>query len=147
MREQTIRIVTYLRSSRSAVWEALTNPDVTQRYWGGSRVESDWQVGHPLVYRRDGAVTDEHMLLECDPPRRLVHTFHPVFGVYASESPSRVTIELESALDMVRLTLVHDGFPPDSATFTACRDGWPRILSNLKTLLETGETLDVFAFE
>jgi uncharacterized protein YndB with AHSA1/START domain len=147
MDEQSIHIVTYMRASRAAVWEALTNPEVTQRYWGGSRVESDWQVGAKLVYRRDGEVTDEHVLLECKPPERLVHTFHPVFGAYAAEAPSRVEIELEAARDMVRLTLVHDGFPPGSLTYAACREGWPRVLSNLKTLLETGETIDVFAFE
>jgi uncharacterized protein YndB with AHSA1/START domain len=144
--DQRIVHVCYIAATPAAVWDALTNPDVTQRYWYGTRIESDWKVGSKILYVVDGKVTDEHTVLAIDVPRRLVHTFHPVFGEFETERPSRVTLTIEQSGAVVRLTLAHDDFPPDSAVFVACSKGWPMILNNLKTLLETGAPLPAFEF-
>jgi uncharacterized protein YndB with AHSA1/START domain len=139
--------VAYIAATPRALWDALTNPEITQRYWGGTRLESDWKVGSTLRYRRDGAVTDEHTILAVEPQRYLSHTFHPVFtDEFRAEPPSRVTFTLERGGAVVRLTLLHDGFRPGSNVFVACSEGWPMVLSNLKTLLETGRALPPFKF-
>lgn len=146
MHEQRIFEVTYIRTSMPALWDALTNPDVTQRYWFDTRIESDWKVGSKVQYLRNGELTDEHVILAIEKLRSLSHTFHPLFGEFRSESPSRVTFTMEESGAVVRLTVVHDNFPPESKVFRACSDGWPMILSNLKTLLETGTPLPAFTF-
>ena len=143
---QRICHVAYIATTSTAVWDALTNPETTQRYWFGTRIESDWKVGSKVLYVVDGKVTDEHIVLAVDPQRALSHTFHPVFGEFEKEPASRVTFAIEQSGKVVRLTTVHDGFPPNSAVFVACSKGWPMILNNLKTLLETGEPLPVFSF-
>jgi uncharacterized protein YndB with AHSA1/START domain len=146
MKEQKIFEVVYIRTSASAVWDALTNPDVTQRYWFDTRIVSDWKVGSKVQYLRNGELTDEHVVLEVEKPHTLSHTFRPLFGEFQSESPSRVTFTMEESNGVVRLTVRHEGFPPESKVFRACSDGWPMILSNLKTLLETGTLLPAFTF-
>ena len=99
-----------------------------------------------MLYLRQGEVTDEQVVLAVDKPHRLSHTFHPLFGEFRAEPPSRVTFSLEASCEVARLTVVHDAFPPDSKVFRACSDGWPMILDNLKTLLETGSPLPAFSF-
>jgi uncharacterized protein YndB with AHSA1/START domain len=146
MNEQRIFEVIFIRSSLAAVWDALTNPEVTQRYWFGTRIESDWRVGSKVLWLRNGEVTDEQVVLAVDPQRSLSHTFHPMFGELKAEPPSGVTFSLEENGGVVRLTVIHDSFPPESKVFRACSDGWPMILSNLKTLLETGTPLPAFTF-
>ena len=138
--------VVYIRTSADDVWNALTNPDMTERYWLGTRIESDWKVGSKVHYFRNGEIADEHVVLALDKPRTLSHTFHPLFGEFRNEAPSRVTFTLEENGGVVRLTVVHDDFPPESKVFRACSEGWPMILSNLKTLLETGKPLPEFTF-
>jgi len=140
----TIAIALYIAATPEAVWNALTNPDVTERYWGGTRIESDWQVGSKVIYRRNGHVMDEHDLLTCERGRRFSHTFHPTFGEFRHEPASRVTFEIVPGGKVVRLTMVHDQFSENSAVFTACSAAWPMILSSLKTLLETGAALPAF---
>jgi uncharacterized protein YndB with AHSA1/START domain len=147
MDQPRIICVAYIVSTLSRVWNALTNPDVTELYWSGTRVESDWKVGSKVLYQRDGVVTDEHIVLTAEPPYSLRHSFHPVFTEeLRTEEPSRVTFTLEQSGDVVRLTLIHDAFPPDSRIFAACREGWPMILGSLKTLLETGNPLPACSF-
>jgi uncharacterized protein YndB with AHSA1/START domain len=141
MPEQAIFQDVYILASPGALWNALTDPEVTQRYWGDTRIESDWRVGSKILYRRGGAVTDEQTILEIAPPTVLVHTFKPLFGEFAHETPSRVAIRISASGPVCRLELTHDGFPPGSRVLPACRVGWPRILSSLKTLLETGAPL------
>lgn len=146
MNRQVIFEVVYIRATAAAVWAALTDPEITRRYWYDTRIESDWRVGSPIRYVRHGEVTDEHEVLAVAEPHRLSHTFHPLHEAFQAESPSRVTFTLEADSGVVRLTVRHDGFPPDSGVYRACSDGWPMILSNLKTLLETGEPLPACAF-
>jgi uncharacterized protein YndB with AHSA1/START domain len=144
MTTPSIVVTTYIASTPDRVWRALTDPDVTARYWGGTRIESDWKVGSKVIYRRDGQVVDEHVLLTCEPPRRFSHTFRPTFGEYRNEPASRVKFEIVPGGTVVRLTMMHDEFQDNSAVYQACSVAWPMILSSLKTLLETGEPLPEF---
>lgn len=147
MDERRIVYVSYIASHLAAVWDALTNPDITEVYWSGTRVESDWKIGSKVLYRRGDTVTDEHIVLVVEPPHSLRHSFHPLFKEeFRKEEPSRVTFTLEQSGDVVRLTLIHDKFPPNSRIFPTCREGWPAILGSLKTLLETGKPLPAFGF-
>jgi uncharacterized protein YndB with AHSA1/START domain len=146
MCEDRIDQTVYIKSSREAVWRALTDPDVTQEYWGGTRLESDWTPGSELRYVRDGELTDRNQVLEAERPARLVHTFNPLQAPYAGEPPSRVAITLEQSGEVTRLTLEHDEFLPGSRVQLACSQGWPAILSSLKTLLETGAALPEVSF-
>ncbi|HKA39988.1 MAG TPA: SRPBCC domain-containing protein, partial [Burkholderiales bacterium] len=147
MDERRIVYVSYIASDLAAVWEALTNPDITELYWSGTRVQSDWKIGSKVLYMRAGTVTDEHILLTVEPPHSLRHSFHPVFTEeFRREEPSRVTFTLEQNGDVVRLTLIHDKFAPGSRIFAVCCEGWPAILSSLKTLLETGKPLPASSF-
>ena len=141
MNEQRIFEVIYIQTTLVALWNALTNPDVTQRYWFDTRIVSDWKIGSKVQYLRNGELTDEHVVLVNEKHHRLSHTFKPLFGEFQSEPPSRVTFTMEENGGVVRLTVVHEGFPSESKVFRACRNGWPMILSSLKTLLETGTPL------
>ena len=146
MTEQRIYEVVFIKTTVAALWNALTNPDVTQQYWYNTRIESEWKIGSKVLYLRNGKVTDEQVVLAVEKPHRLSHTFHPLFGEFKAEPPSRVTFSVEENGGVVRLTVVHDTFPPESKVFRACSDGWPMILNNLKTLLETGQSLPVCSF-
>lgn len=146
MAEQRIVEVVYIKSSLTEVWDALTDPDVTERYWFGTRIDSQWTVGSKVLYIRNGDITDEHVVLAVDEPHSFSHTFKSLFGEFQTEAPSRVTVSLDQDGGVVRLTVVHEDFPPDSKVFVACSQGWPMILSNLKTLLETGSPLPAFTF-
>lgn len=147
MGEQRIHQIVYIKTSLERVWDALTNPDVTQKYWGNTRIQSDWQVGSKILYLRNSEATDEQTILEIEKPSKLVHTFHPLFGEFKDEPPSKVSIELKAGGEVVRLDVIHDGFPPNSKVYAACSEGWPMILSGLKTLLETGSPLPPFKAE
>ena len=147
MSEQRIFELIYIKTSLAAVWNALTNPEMTQQYWGGTRIESDWKVGSKVLYVHNGEVTDEHTVLMVDKHKRLSHTFRPLFAEFKAEPPSRVTLLLRESGEVVRLTVIHEDFPPDSKVFRACSEGWPAILSGLKTLLDTGAALPPFSFE
>jgi uncharacterized protein YndB with AHSA1/START domain len=142
--EQRIAPIVYIKASLEQVWDALTNPEVTQKYWGNTRIESGWEPGSKIFYRRNGEVVDEHTILEIDRPFKLVHTFQPLFGEFADEKPSRVSIDLQAGGQVVRMALVHEGFQANSKVYSACSEAWPMILSGLKTLLETGLPLPEF---
>lgn len=122
---------TYIRSTREKVWQALTDPEFTRRYWNGRIVESDWQVGSTVTVRHD--YDDEidfiGTIMEADRPRRLR------YGMHGSE----VTFELTDAGEVVVLSVLQTGL--DEAAYRSVSGGWSFITSNLKTLLETGETL------
>lgn len=135
---QSIREVVYIRATADAVWSALTNPDLTERYWGGMRIESDWRPGSKIRYHRSGQVTDEHAILGIERLRYVVHTFRPLVPEFMDESPSRVVLRIAAQGPVVRLSVRHEGFPPHSKVYLACRPGWPIILNGLKTLLESG---------
>jgi DNA-binding transcriptional ArsR family regulator/uncharacterized protein YndB with AHSA1/START domain len=147
---------TYIKTTPEQLWQALTDPAFTERYWGSS-LESDWRTGSTIVWNQRGIVIDDpaQVVLVSDPYVRLSyawHTFTPelkglhgipddVFERVAMEPRSKVTFEIEDLGEIVKLTVVHDGFEEGSAVYTLVSEGWPRVLSGLKSLLETGEVL------
>ena len=134
----------FIRTTPERIWEMLTTAEGTRRYWHESHVHSDWQVGSEVVWlSEDGETTwIRGELLEVDPPRRLVHTFEKRWDEGEPEAPSRVTWEIEQQGEMCKLVMVHDEMGPDTAGQVTQPNGWPLILSGLKTLLETGEELE-----
>jgi len=133
--------VTFIRTTQEKLWTALTDPDFTQRYWFGARQESDWKAGSPWkMLFPDGRVTDSGEVIEADPPRRLALSWRNEFmPELTAEGFGRCLMELEPVGDAVKLTVTHEIDRPDSKLIKAVSGGWPQILSNLKSLLETGE--------
>jgi uncharacterized protein YndB with AHSA1/START domain len=132
--------VTYIRATAEQVWQALTDADLTARYWGHANV-SDWKPGSGWEHRRtdgSGAVDVVGRVLAAEPPNRLVLTFE--------DSPDRdreasvVTFEVEPHQDIVRLTVTHEKLP-NLEMLGGISHGWPAVLANLKSLLETGDVL------
>jgi uncharacterized protein YndB with AHSA1/START domain len=153
----TFVYTTYIKTSPERVWEALTQPVFTKRYWGVG-LTSDWQVGSPVTWELDGIVMadPEQRVLQADPPRKLTYTWHTLtpefierFGAdepelvqrMATEPRSQVTFDMEQQGDVVKLTVTHEAFVERSAILEGVSQGWPPILSSLKSLLETGEPL------
>jgi uncharacterized protein YndB with AHSA1/START domain len=133
--------VTYIRAAPERVWAALTEQNFITRYWFGVACESEWRAGSPwrMVYP-DGRVTDDGEILEADPPKKLVIKWtHRLRPELTAEGPGRCTMVLEPAGDATKLTILHEIDKPQSLLIAAVSDGWPKILSNLKSLLETGE--------
>ena len=135
----------FIKASPEQVWAAITTPEFTSRYFHGARVTSDLKPGSPFNYLTPdgGSTMVEGEVLESDPPRRLVHTWNAIWDEKVrSETPSRLTWELTGVTDgMTKLTVIHDEFGGETETYKQVSGGWNWILSNLKTLLETGETL------
>jgi uncharacterized protein YndB with AHSA1/START domain/DNA-binding transcriptional ArsR family regulator len=134
----------YIRTTPERLWQAITLPEYTRRYYYGGHFESSWRPGDPYrTFLPDGSTPFEGTILEADPPRRLVFSFHYSGDPDTrAEQPSRVTWEIAPMGEMCKLTVVHDGFAPgELATYRRVGGGWPYILSGLKTLLETGEPL------
>ncbi|WP_307812948.1 ArsR/SmtB family transcription factor [Micromonospora coerulea] len=132
--------VTYIRASAEQVWQALTDADLTARYWGHANV-SDWQPDSTWEHQRlDGSGPDVvGRVLHTEPPTRLVITFEAP-GEEAADGPSVVTFLVEPHHDIVRLTVTHENLT-DPAMLNGISQGWPAVLANLKSLLETGEVL------
>lgn len=133
--------VTFIRTTPDKLWSALTEPEFTRQYWFGTHQETDWKVGSPwrLVFS-DGRTADAGEIVEADPPRRLVLKWRNEFKPeLKSEGYSRCEITLEPMDGAVKLTIVHSIGQAQSRLIEAVSGGWPRILSNLKSLLETGE--------
>jgi uncharacterized protein YndB with AHSA1/START domain len=136
---------TYIKSTPEKIWEAITTPEFTRQYWGGLDNVSDWKKGSKWEHiARDEAdpVYITGRVLEIDRPKRLVLTWADPDDL-ADES--RVTFEIEQLEDMVRLTVVHGDFKPGSAMAPKVEAGWPRVLSSLKSFLETGRGINVRA--
>ncbi len=135
--------VTYIKSTPEQVWQALTDESFQRQYWFGVHLESDWKQGSPWkMLREDGRVSDAGEILESDPPRRLVMKWrHELRPELASEGNARCTYEIESGEGVVKLTVTHEIGVDNSKLIEAVSGGWPRILSNLKSLLETGKVL------
>jgi uncharacterized protein YndB with AHSA1/START domain/DNA-binding transcriptional ArsR family regulator len=135
----------YIRTTPEALWDAITKPEFTRQYFYGSSVKSDWKVGSPVVHLdTEEKPMLEGKVLELDRPRRLVTTFAAKYGPNpesVKDRPSRVTWEIEPRGDVCKLTLVHDDFEGETATYKSVGTGWNPILSGLKTLLETGKAL------
>ncbi|MFI6816209.1 ArsR/SmtB family transcription factor [Nonomuraea sp. NPDC050328] len=132
--------VTYIRASAEQVWKALTDADLTARYWAHANI-SDWQEGSTWEHRRadeSGHLDIIGKVLTTDPPHSLVVTFED--DLEARRDPSVVTFLIEPHEDIVRLTVTHENLP-NVEMFNGISKGWPAVLSNLKSLLETGDVL------
>jgi uncharacterized protein YndB with AHSA1/START domain len=135
--------VTFIRTTPERLWEALTQPEFQRVYWFEMHQESDWKKGSPWAMKfSDGRIADAGEVVESDPPRRLVLRWRNEFRPeLREEGYSTCTMELEPSDGVVKLTILHAMDKPGSKLIEAVSGGWPKILSNLKTLLETGSTL------
>ncbi len=134
---------TYIRTTPQKLWDAITDPESTRQYWYGALNRSAWTPGSRWVSESaDGELFLEGEIIEADPPRRLVHTFHVVHEPDAAQDPpSRVTWEIVQAGESCRLTVTHEEMGEATEEYTS--GGWTYILSGLKTLLETGAPLAI----
>jgi DNA-binding transcriptional ArsR family regulator/uncharacterized protein YndB with AHSA1/START domain len=163
--ETSFVYTTYIHATPERVWQGLTDPTFTERYWrhpksGGVSYRTDWQKDsvYGVAYDEVGLVitNPEQVVLEADPPRRLAYTWHTfspewaaahhfdeaTVAAWRAEPRSKVAFDIEEAGDgVVKLTVVHDGFVPGSAVLEGVRGGWPAVIASLKTLLETGSPL------
>jgi uncharacterized protein YndB with AHSA1/START domain len=143
MTEQATQVYqVFIRATPEAIWEAITRPEFTERYFYGQRIESTANARR--WHNADGNLVLEGPVIEFDPPRRLVHGWKSLYDPeMAEESESRVTWEIEPRDGGVcLLTVVHDqleGAPKTAESVSG--PGWMMVLSGLKTLLETGEPL------
>lgn len=157
MSETEFSYTTYIRTTPERLWQALTDPAFTRRYWGLS-LKSDWTAGSTVTWDMETATMadDAQVVLEADPPRRLSYTWHTFTPEFAravgfsdemlakasAERRSKVTYDIAVAEPgVVRLTVLHDDFDPGSVVLDSVSHGWPSLLSSLKTMLETGEPL------
>jgi uncharacterized protein YndB with AHSA1/START domain len=133
--------VTVIRTTPEKLWEALTDARLIRRYWFDAIVECGWEKGSPWRKARgDGSLTDSGEILEIDPPRRMVIRWQGEWKPeFRAEGPSRYTLALEPMGGAVKLTSTHEIERPESTFITAVSEGWPLVLSNLKSLLETGD--------
>ena len=136
--------VTYIATTPEKVWRALVDTDVTREYWAHENV-SDWRPGSRWEHQRlDDARTVDIVgkVVESTPPRRLVFTWARPKEAEDDSKHSRVTFEIEPQGDgLVRLTVTHEDLERDPQMLAGISGGWPKVLSNLKTLLETGRAL------
>ena len=135
--------VTYIETTPEKLWDALTKSEFSERYWWGTKVLSNWKVGSPFALEWRGTVTDTGVIVEADPPRRLCYTWSNASEEFRNERPSRVTFVLEPYGKLVKLTLTHEDFEQDSKMLQGISKGWPAIMSSLKSMLESGQALDV----
>jgi uncharacterized protein YndB with AHSA1/START domain/DNA-binding transcriptional ArsR family regulator len=156
--------VTYIRTTPEKLWRALTEPVFIRRYFQGGGPDSDWTVGSPIQWKMsaddESHDWDQHVLA-AEPPRRLSYTWHnyqpemaEMFGwsdqrltELRQEKRSKMTFEIEPVGSAVKLTVTQDDFEPDSEMLKGISGGWPGILSNLKSLLETNEIVNISSDE
>ncbi|HTT00602.1 MAG TPA: SRPBCC family protein [Steroidobacteraceae bacterium] len=140
MARATFVYVTYIRTTPQKLWSALTDVETMKQYWFGTRCESQWTAGSSWkMVSSDGQIFDDGEILEAEPPRRLVIRWqHQNRPELKEEGESRCTIELEPSGAAVKLSITHTIERDPSKFIAAVSGGWPKILSNLKSLLETG---------
>ncbi len=136
---------TYIKSTAQKVWQAITTGEFTRQYWG-CELTSDWKEGAKWHALRN---TDQHTVmvgevLESSPPNRLSYSWH-LPDANSESDKSRVTFNIESIGDTVKLTVTHDKLERGSEMALNISRGWPLVLSNLKSYLETGVAFDIWA--
>jgi uncharacterized protein YndB with AHSA1/START domain len=139
--------VTYIRSTPEKVFEAITKPEIARRYWGHENV-SAWKPGSTWEHVRANeqrTVQVVGKVVEVTPPTRLVITWANPSQAADPTSYSRVSFDIAVYEEMVRLTVTHDELEAGSGMAKGIQQGWPIVLSSLKSLLETGKGIDVFA--
>ncbi|WP_406065519.1 SRPBCC family protein [Streptomyces sp. NBC_01077] len=156
MDSHTFVYTTYIRTTPDELWKALTDPAFTRRYWGVA-FESEWTPGAPMAWDENGrrTVDPEQIVLDAEPGRLLSYTWHTftrdwaeavrlgqdVYERLAREPRSKVTFLIEPSGDTVKLTVTHGDLEPDGLMKGMIGEGWPALISSLKSLLETGEEL------
>lgn len=145
MTEQKFVYVSYIAATPQRVWDALVNGDLTRQYWKHENI-SDWKPGSKWSHIADDGKRSVKVVgevLESVPNKRLVMTWGDAIAAADKVTRSRVAIDIEAVGDMVRLTVTHEELTPEMASKIA--SGWPRVLSSLKSFLETGRPLDTWA--
>jgi uncharacterized protein YndB with AHSA1/START domain len=148
MNDPNLVYVTIIRSTPGKLWEALTKPDFIQKYWFGRRNTSTWKEGEVIESRSPEGELEWHgKIVKSVPQSEVVFTFHELS---LDEPASTVTFKIERLGagtrpqgDAVQLTVIHEGFPEGSKVREGVSNGWPAILSSLKSLLETGKSLEL----
>ena len=133
-----------IKALQERVWAAITTPEFTSRYYYSSTLKTDLTVGSPFTYHMpDSSPIVEGEVLASESPNRLVHTYHSLRPPMNEDAPTKVTWELESMpRSVTKVTVVHEDFQGKTATYTGLQGGgWTWILSNMKTLLETGQPM------
>jgi uncharacterized protein YndB with AHSA1/START domain len=141
MAGSTFVYVTFIRASVEQIWSAFTQPEMVKKFWFDIDVETDWRVGSPWCIKfPDGRVADAGEILEFDPPRRIAIKWRNEFmPELKAEGFSLCVIEVEPVGNAAKLTVTHSNEVENSKFIGAVSGGWPKILSNLKSLIETGE--------
>jgi uncharacterized protein YndB with AHSA1/START domain len=144
MAESEFVYVTFIRTTPEKLWKALTKPEFTRRFWAGTVQECEWKVGASWkIVVPDGRAGDTGEVVEINPPHKLVLTWqNHLFPEMTAEGLSRLTYEIEAKGGTVKLTVTHTMDKKDSKLIKAVSTGWPHILASLKSLLETGESLE-----
>jgi len=145
MAESQFVYVIYIRTTPEKLWQALIEPEFTRQFWAETWQESEWKPGASWrIMIPDGRVADTGEIVEFEPYRRIVLTWRNEFKPeLRAEGYSRLTYELDQQKDSVKLTVLHEIDKTGSKFIQAVSQGWPPILSSLKSLLETGEALEV----
>lgn len=139
--------VTYIRSTPEKVFEAITKPEIARRYWGHENI-SEWKAGSTWEHVRANEQRTVELVgevVEVASPTRLVITWASASQAADPASYSRVSFDIAAYEEMVRLTVTHDELEVGSGMAQDIQQGWPIVLSSLKSLLETGQGIDVFA--
>jgi uncharacterized protein YndB with AHSA1/START domain len=144
MAESRFVYVTYIRTTPEKLWKALIDPEFTRKYWVETWQDCEWKVGASWrLMIPDGRVGDSGEVVEIEPTKRLVLKWRNEFmPEVRAEGYSRLTYELEEQGDSVMLTVIHEMEKPGSKLIDKVSNGWPAILASLKSLLETGESLE-----
>lgn len=141
--ESSFVYVTFIRTTPEKLWSTLTDVNQMKEYWFGMHLKTEWKTGAEwqMVFP-DGRVADTGEILKLERPKRIQLKWRNEFKPeLKAEGFSLCTIELEPIGAAVRLTITHTMERADSSFIGAVSEGWPKILSNLKTLLETGQVV------
>jgi uncharacterized protein YndB with AHSA1/START domain len=135
----------YIKAEPEVIWEALTTPEFTRKYFHATDIQSDWKQGSAVTFfNQDGSVAIKGKVLKSNPPLELSITWHVYYNEIArKEEPSKVTFKLEQIVDATKLILTHENFPENSVVFPIISQGWIAILCNLKTLIETDSVMAI----
>jgi uncharacterized protein YndB with AHSA1/START domain len=133
--------VTYIETTPEKLWQALTDGDLTERYWFGHRIASDWKVGSPFRFTHPQRPSPAGKVLISDPPKKLAYSWIGCTEETRDEQTSRVTFDIEPRGRVVKLTVTHDDLDERGKTLRGISEGWPMVLASLKSLLETGRPL------
>jgi uncharacterized protein YndB with AHSA1/START domain len=137
--------VTYILTTPTKLWDAITKPEFARRYMFGAILDSDWKEGSPwkMVFE-DGSISDDGEILEADRPKRLVLKWHHrLYPEMKAEGWSRCTFDISEESGLAKLSVLHEIERDNSKVIEGVSAGWPKILSSLKTFLETGKPLVV----